>query len=294
MINRHKPVLLAEAVAGLQVTPGNWYVDATFGRGGHTEAILAQGGKVIGFDWDLEAQAFAQEYFAQALATGSLVMVHSTFAELAKQVEKLQPTQTAIAGILFDFGTSTNQLLSGERGFSFLEDGPLDMRMDTRLGVTAADLLAVIPEKQLAELFIEFGGEQDAKRIAKAIKQAAPVTTTQQLAAVVSKVKPYRTRGMHPATKVFQALRIAVNSELDEITAALPQALQILQPGGRIVTIAFHEGEDAQAKHAFKSWEAAGLGKSLTKKPITPSEEELERNIRSRSAKLRIFEKGSN
>lgn len=296
MTQRHTPVLLHEAVEALQVRPDAWYIDATFGRGGHTEAVLKAGGNVIAFDWDTEAQEFAAEYFKSQIAEQKLIMLHSSFAELKAAVTKLHQDNLIgeITGILFDFGTSTHQLLSGERGFSFLEDGPLDMRMDTRLGVTAADLLAVIPEKQLAELFIEFGGEHDAKRIAKAIKQAGTVTTTKQLADLVKAVKRQHKPGMHPATKVFQALRIAVNSELDEIKLALPQALSVLAPAGRIVTIAFHEGEDALAKHAMREWESRKAGEIITKKPITPSETEVAENSRARSAKLRIFQKHDN
>ena len=195
-------------------------------------------------------------------------------------------------GILFDFGTSADQLTSGTRGFSFLEDGDLDMRMDTRLGVTAKDLLAVLPEKQLAQLFIEFGGEHESKAIAHAIKAAkAPITTTFQLAQLVERTKRERRGHLHPATKVFQALRIAVNSELDEIALALPQALEVVAAGGIIATIAFHEGEDRLAKVAMKTWAQENKGEILTDKPVVASEAEVERNSNSRSAKLRVFRK---
>ena len=295
MTARHTPVLLNETLEALQITAGAWYLDATFGRGGHTEAILAQSGSVIAFDWDAEAISFAEETFAEQIAAGRLIMVHSSFGKLEEEVKKLRTKYTIekVMSVLFDFGTSSNQLTSGVRGFSLMEDGPLDMRMDQRLGVTAADLLAVLPEKQLADLFIEFGGEHDAKRIAKAIKLSrTPITTTAQLANLIGRTKSFR-GGLHPATKVFQALRIAVNSELDEIDAALPQALEIIAPGGRVVTIAFHDGEDSRAKHTFKACEEQGRGTMITKKPTAPSEAEVAANPRSRSAKLRIFEKSN-
>ncbi len=178
------------------------------------------------------------------------------------------------------------------RGFSFLEDGDLDMRMDTRLGVTAKDLLVVLPEKQLAQLLIDFGGEHEAKAIARAIKNSStPITTTSQLATTVERAKHERRGHLHPATKTFQALRIAVNSELDEIALALPQALNVIAPGGIIATISFHEGEDRLAKSAMREWEAHNQGASLTKKPVVASESEVAENSNSRSAKLRLFKK---
>ncbi len=291
---KHKPVLLTETIEALQIQPGAWYLDATFGRGGHTAAMLAAGARVIAFDWDQESIEYAHEAFRQEIETKQLVMVHSTFAGLQKEVEMLQ-TQANIPapqGILFDFGTSADQLTSGARGFSFLEDGDLDMRMDTRLGVTAKDLLAVLPEKQLAALFIEFGGEHEAKAVARAIKSSpTPITTTMQLASVVERAKRERRGHLHPATKVFQALRIAVNSELDEIAVALPQALDVVAPNGIIATIAFHEGEDRLAKNAMKTWEQNNKGQILTDKPIVATEAEVAENSNSRSAKLRVFKK---
>lgn len=290
-IEKHRPVLLNETINGLDVQTGKWYLDATFGRGGHTAAILANGGNVIAFDWDAEAINYGKTTFAQELQDKRLILIHSSFGKLKEEIQKLENIEN-IMGILFDFGTSTEQLTSGERGFSFLEDGDLDMRMDTRLGVTAKDLLAVLPEKQLAGLFFEFGGEHQAKAIARAIKASrTPITTTKQLAELVEGVKHERRGHLHPATKVFQALRIAVNSELDEISAALPQALDVVAPQGIIATIAFHEGEDRIAKDAFRDWAAANKGEQLTKKPITASETELVENTQARSAKLRLFRK---
>lgn len=287
--HEHQTVFLKEAVEQLTVQPDSWYVDATFGRGGHTKEIIAAGGKVLALDWDEEAIMAGQTKFVQALENGSLIFERESFSHLAEIVKKHSITPH---GILFDYGTSTNQLMSGERGFSFNEDGELDMRMDQRLGVAAKDILAIIPEKQLAQAFTDFGGEEDAWKIAKAIKNSpVPITRTHQLADLVEKVKRGRTGKIHPATKVFQALRIVVNSELDEIQAALPQALQILASHGKIATISFHEGEDRIVKTYFKNWENEHKGTMLTAKPLNPSDEELAENPRARSAKLRVFQK---
>lgn len=287
--------MLEDATEALNVQTDCWYVDGTFGRGGHTEKILQAGGKVVAFDFDQEAIDYGTEKFADEVRTGKLILIRENFASLAEIISNLQKNNQVgeIQGILLDFGTSTQQLTSQERGFSFDGDGPLDMRMDQRLGVQAKDLLAIIPENQLTELFRDFGGEIDAKRIVKAIKASrTPITQTNQLAELIVKVKGRQKGKLHPATKVFQALRIAVNTELDNITSLLPQALNILSDGGKIVTIAFHEGEDKIVKHTFRSWETENLG-STAKKPSVPSEEEVSTNTRARSAKMRIFTKGT-
>ncbi|MDQ5951306.1 MAG: Ribosomal small subunit methyltransferase [Patescibacteria group bacterium] len=283
-------MLLQQAVEYLQVQPNHWYIDCTFGKGGHTAEILSKGGKVLALDWDEEAVIAGNELFKDEITANKLQLVRESFSKLAEVAQNQNISQ--VSGILFDFGTSTNQLMSGSRGFSFLEDGELDMRMDTRLGVKAKDLLAIIPEKQLVKLFEDFGGEEDAWKIAKAIKNSpVPIETTHQLGELVLRVKHGRHGKLHPATKVFQALRIAVNSELDEITQVLPQALNLLESNGHIVTISFHEGEDRIVKTTFKNWEEQSVGEMLTKKPVSPTEEEVESNPRSRSAKLRVFKK---
>lgn len=285
MTATHVPVLLNEALDALAVEKDAWYIDGTFGRGGHTRAILNKGGKVIAFDWDPEAIEHGKQTFASEIENNWLLFIQESFANLRQAV-----TQQPIAGILFDFGTSTEQLTSAKRGFSFEGDGPLDMRMDPNLGVTAADLLAVVPEKQLAELFKDFGGEPQAKAIAKAIKRnLTPIKTTKQLSDVILSISRNRHGKLHPATKVFQALRIAVNSELDQITAALPQAFELLAPAGHLVTIAFHEGEDRIAKHFMKEQEKNQT--AVVSPIITASEEEITRNPRARSAKLRHLQK---
>lgn len=287
--NTHTSVMLAESIGALAVQPGGHYIDATFGRGGHTQAIIQKGGRVIAFDWDAVAIAAGTDRFSAEIAAGALQLIHEPFSQILSVIQK---QDTKIMGILFDFGTSVEQLTSSERGFSVLGTGLLDMRMDTRLGVKALDLLAVLPEKQLAQLFRDFGGEQEAGSIAKAIKRSPqPITTANELSELVRRTKRFKGGHLHPATKVFQALRIAVNSELDEIAQALAGALQVVSAGSKIVTIAFHESEDRIAKDAFRQWENAGKGTQLTKKPLIPSEEEITQNPRSRSAKLRVFEK---
>lgn len=286
----HIPVLLEEAIDLLTVTAGRWYIDCTFGQGGHTAALLTAQANVVAFEWDERAYTAGLERFAEEINQQQLILVRENFTRITEVWRHNMPNQQP-SGILFDLGTSTQQLLSTDRGFSFSSDSSLDMRMDTRLGVRAVDLLTVLSVKQLTDVFSELGGEEEAHRIATAIKASPqPIHTTQVLADLIARTKRKGT-GLHPATKVFQALRIAVNMELDNISEALPQALELLPRGGRLVTIAFHEGEDSIVKHLFKLWEKNQLCTILTKKPITPSEAELRRNPRSRSSKLRAMEK---
>jgi 16S rRNA (cytosine1402-N4)-methyltransferase len=291
--------MLKETLAGLQVKSGRWYIDATFGRGGHSQAILDLGGKVVGLDFDEQTIDLARRRFSEALEDNSLLLLRENFDQLAKvisQLEKDKILNTKIWGVLFDFGTSTDQLMSASRGLSFEhQDTPLDMRLDSRLGVKAEDLLKILTVKQLTQIFQDYGGEEYAKKLAKAIvnvreKNPRALETVGQLVKLILANKPRRGH-LHPATKVFQALRIAVNDELDNIARALPQALETVASGGRIVTIAFHEGEDRPIKQLFAKWEEQGRGKRINKKPIKPSDTELSENQRSRSAKLRIFER---
>lgn len=295
MTNIHISVLLDEAIELLNVEPKKWYIDATFGRGGHTAEILRLGGNVIAFDWDHEAIEYGNKHFKKEISEGRLVLIHESFTKIEEAVLQLnndRKEKITIDGVLFDFGTSTQQLTSATRGFSFEGDGDLDMRMDTRLGVTAKDILALVPEPQLAELFKDFGGEDEAKSIAKAIKQSpTPITSTKQLSTLIASVKRRKKPGINPATKVFQALRIVVNSELDEIRDALPSAFSTLTTGGRLVAISFHEGEDRIVKQQFKSWEQNKLAELIQKKPLQPTTTETTLNNRARSAKLRALRK---
>ena len=290
----HRSVMLTEAIEHLRPQAGQWLIDATFGGGGHTRALLATGAHVFAIDWDEDALAQGHEQFVREIEKGQLILAHDSFAHLDQLwlSEQLVNNRRPSA-ILFDFGTSTQQLMSAARGFSFTGNGPLDMRMDTRRGVTAADLLIALSERELIQIFNEYGGEEESRRIAARIKSSLPITTSGELAALVARVKKKPTGKLHPATKVFQALRIAVNTELEEITEALPKALALLGDKGRIVTLCFHDGEDRIVKGLFREWTQAKVGSMLTKKPLVPSFEEIQTNPRSRSAKLRVFEKGT-
>ncbi len=288
----HHSVMLDEVVQALDPQSGNWIVDATFGRGGHTTALLAAGAKVIAFDCDQDAITYGETNFAQEIQAQKLILIWANFDHLKMQLQK--HSDKKISGVFFDFGVSSPQLADQEKGISFQGDGPLDMRFDTRLGVQAKDLLAILPENQLADLFLQQGGETFNKQIAKAIVRARaqkPLETVQELVEVISQVKQRRGEYLHPATKVFQALRMAVNSELQVIETALPQALELLEPGGQLVTIAFHEGEDRIVKQFFRAWEKQGKGIDHTHQVITPTDLEVASYPRSRSAKLRHFQK---
>lgn len=295
----HAPVMCHEAITALDIKAKAWYLDGTFGRGGHTSKILSQGGYVVALDHDQEAIQYGKITFSSYIEQGSLILLRSNFAQLTQAINEAQRIannsfSTSIenfAGILLDFGTSVDQLTNQQRGFSFSGDGPLDMRMDDRLGVTAAQLLAVLDEKQLAQMFSEYGGEEAARAIARVVvneRKNQAIVSTQQLVALISRIKKKRD-SLHPATKVFQALRIVVNSEIDNIKQVLPQALESLCSGGKLVTIAFHEGEDRVVKQTFKQWEIDTKGNS---EPLQkPSIKEINTNPRSRSAKLRVFTK---
>ena len=289
----HVPVMLEEAMDMLNIQPNAWYIDATFGRGGHTSAMLERGANVIAFDHDLEAIQYGQQVFANEITAGRLVLVNTNFAELGKTPELISKS---ISGILFDFGLNSVQLDTARRGFSFQEDGPLDMRMDMRLGVTARDLVNALGKKELYKLLTTFAQEYRARGIVDAILRARankPIETTQELAQIVERAVGRRESShLHPATKTFMALRLAVNDELGSIERALPTALDTVADGGRIVTISFHEGEDRLVKHAMRAWQEGDRGKALTKKPMEPSEQEVRTNPRSRSAKMRTFQKG--
>lgn len=296
----HKTVFLKLAVDFLNVQANAWYVDATFGGGGHSREIIARGGKVLAFEYDPITYKEVLPTWQKEIAAGQLILVSENFANWQKTLAKLPQfgTDFKFAGVLFDLGTNSDQLQSGARGLSFTQDGPLDMRLDANLGVTARDLLLALSEKQIAQMLFEAGGEQEAKRLARAIvayrqqKGEQAFSSSRELSDLISQNKRARSH-LHPATKVFQALRITVNGELDNLEAALPQAFNSLQLGGRLVTIAFHEGEDRPVKHFMQSLSQSGRAQLLTKKPIVPSDADLE-NRRARSAKLRALEKLKN
>ena len=289
------PVLLEDALQYLNVRRGGVYVDATLGLAGHTAAIarrLGGAGKMICFDRDPEAMAKAKARMDEVAAElgdemPTVVYVPRAFSEAANEVEP-----GSVDGLLADFGVSSLQLDEAHRGFSFRSDGPLDMRMDTRSGETAGQVVNQEDEEVLANLIYEFGEERRSRRIARAIVRARPIATTAELAGVISAVAPsMKGDKIHPATRTFQALRIRVNDELGEIQSLLKSAGSLLKPGGRLVLISFHSLEDRLVKDAFRDGLQDGTFEVLTKKPVMASEEEQMRNPRSRSAKMRVAEK---
>lgn len=295
----HVQVMLSEVLEYLSVQKGKWYVDCNLGGGGHTGGILDKGGCVLGIDLDSDAVAEVKENYKlqrsidPAVDTNDkLILVQSNFAKIREIVEE---KQIIPAGVLFDLGVSTHQLDEASRGFSFNKDALLDMRMDQNYGASAKDLVNGLHEGELEELFTKYGEEFQAKRIAKRIveeRQNRPIETTRELAEIVAGVY-HKSKGdrVHPATKVFQALRIAVNDELNNLKEALPASFEVLEKGGRLVVISFHSLEDRIVKNYFKGLDESGVARILIDKPVTPTEEEIARNPRSRSAKLRVVEK---
>lgn len=296
---RHVPVLLEVAIRYLNVRPGGTYVDATLGHAGHASALarlLGPKGALIGFDRDPTAIDLARaslEHLRSELgADVPEIALHDV--EFSQAAERMEPE--SIDGLLADVGVSSMHLDEPHRGFSFQAEGPLDMRMNPRTGVTAEQVVNQAGEKELADLIYEFGEERRSRRIARAIVRARPITTTAELARVVAAASPAmkRERGrhvIHPATRTFQALRIYVNSELDELKTLLARAPKLLKPGGRLVVISFHSLEDRLVKDAMREGAQAGIYEVLTRKPVTAEPEETERNPRARSAKLRAAEK---
>jgi 16S rRNA (cytosine1402-N4)-methyltransferase len=292
MNNYHTSVLLQEVLTFLAVKHAGLYIDCTLGGGGHTFEIISRGGKVLGFDVDDDAVSFVKEKLREkGLSEGKeLTIVQANFNQLEKIAPKLG--FESVDGILLDLGVSSHQFDEPIRGFSF-KDGPLDMRMGRDLGVRAADLINGLTEKELVELFERFGEEPFARRIAKAIvdsRKVNPLLTTQQLADLIRSVVRGE-QGIHPATRVFQALRIAVNDELNVLHEVLPQAIRLLKPQGRLVVISFHSLEDRIVKHTFDQYKKESTVTILTDKPVTATEEEVLQNRRARSAKLRAIEK---
>lgn len=303
----HTPVLLQEVLAALDIRVGGRYVDATFGRGGHSAAILERlgpQGAVIAFDRDPAAIAAGRERFAN---DGRMTLVSSAFSRLSTVMAQMGLTG-AIDGVLLDLGVSSPQLDDAARGFSFTHDGPLDMRMDDSTGASAADFIAKAPEHEIARVIREYGEDRFAKRIARAIVNArreAPIVRTAQLAEIVAQSIPTREPGKHPATRTFQAIRIQVNQEFEEIRAALAGSLAVLAPQGRLCAISFHSLEDTIVKrfmqqHSQEDPVYAGLPDvpaharpKLRRigKAIHPGVQEIAANPRARSAVLRVAER---
>jgi len=292
----HVPVLLKEAIDFLAVRRGGTYIDATVGLGGHSLEIakrLGAPGHLIGFDKDPAALGIARARLGIAGVSPadwpSVKLNHASFAEIGNE---LRPA--SIDGILADIGLSSLQLNDPARGFSFQADGPLDMRMNPQSERTAEQVVNQVDEVTLANLIYEFGEERRSRRIARAIVRSRPIRSTAHLAEVVSAAaRPMNQaeRRIHPATLTFQALRIFVNRELDDLQALLNVAPQLLKPGGRLVIISFHSLEDRIVKDAMREGARQGHYKLLIKKPVTANEEEVDRNPRARSAKLRAAEK---
>ncbi len=290
----HVPVMLEEALENLNIKPDGVYVDCTLGGGGHSLAIaklLSEKGTLISLDWDDDALAHVEKLKETESFKSNWILVKSNFSKLAKVLEEKEFEK--VDGILFDLGVSSHQLDEGERGFSYRMEAELDMRMDKDLSVKAVDLVNALYAKELERLLRVYGEEPFARKIAIAIAKAREIKrikTTSELLNVIQKVVPFKVR-RKTAMRVFQALRIAVNDEINNLSSGLPQALESLASGGRCVVISFHSLEDRIAKDVFRECEENGLGIRVTSKPILPTEEEISRNPRSRSAKIRVFEK---
>jgi len=300
----HQPVLYHEIIHALQPKSAGYYVDGTLGAGGHARGILeacTPDGRLLGLDVDPQALALARETLAPY---GQRVRLNqASYDSLAEVLSEIGWDK--VDGILLDLGLSSMQLDTPERGFSFQQDAPLDMRFDPASPITAADLVNKLPQDELADLIYRYGEERASRRIAQAIVRARPLQTTRQLAAVIESVLP-RKGHIHPATQTFQALRIAVNEELDRVENVLPQAVAALRSGGRLAIISFHSLEDRIVKEYFRResrdcicppkqpvctcGHKATL-KEISRKPIIPGEAEIADNPRARSAKLRIAEK---
>jgi len=310
--SRHIPVLLNEILEVLQVSAGGVYVDCTVDGGGHAEAILektAPSGVVVGLDMDplmIERSSERLAGFGERIK-----LVHTNFADLKEALNSVGIEQ--VDGIMADLGISSNQLDYRERGFSFMQAGPIDMRMNTTLEETALDVIANRDENELANIIYRYGEEKFSRRISRELKKwlaENKLVTTKDLAEAVGRAIPRKMhpKRINPATKTFQALRIAVNKELESIEQMLPQALEVLKPGGRLAIMSYHSLEDRIVRSEFKDWEKDCIcppklpicvcdkvreAKILTRKPILPTEAEIENNPRARSAKLRVVEKTS-
>ena len=295
----HEPVLVDEIVFWLQCKPGGVYVDCTLGYAGLATRILhltAPDGILIGIDRDAAALDASRARLQGVMSRVHLR--HGNFSELKTLVAQVGIKH--VDGVIFDLGVSSPQLDRPERGFSFRDDGPLDMRMDQSEGRTAADLIREMPERELADVIYQFGEERYSRRIARAIVEArtqSVIGTTRELAAVVERAVPasYRHGRIHCATRTFQALRIAVNRELDVLEPALRDAVAMVAPGGRVCAVSFHSLEDRIVKHTFRALANGpdAAVRVLTKKPVIASESERDHNPRSRSAKLRVVERMS-
>lgn len=308
MSNEHKPVLLDECLCGLSIKPGGIYIDGTFGRGGHSQAILEQldeDGRLIAIDKDSDAVAFAKEQFQEE---SRFCIYHGSFDDVTDFAIDADVVGK-VDGILLDLGVSSPQLDNPDRGFSFIKDGPLDMRMDTTQGQSASQWINQAEEADIATVLKEYGEERFAKRIARAIcehRQKEPFKRTLELAEVIAKANPKWEKHKHPATRAFQAIRIFINRELDSLERFLSNVLSLLAPGGRLAIISFHsledrmvkvfmrrqaKGEAMPRKLPIRDLEMKGRTFKLIGKAIKPNEHEVKENVRARSAVLRVGER---
>ena len=301
----HQPVLYKEIIHALQAHRGGRYVDGTLGAGGHARGILeacAPDGQLLGLDVDPQAVTIARKTLAPY--EDRIHLVQASYTTLSAQLKDLE--WDSVDGIVLDLGASSMQFDTAERGFSFMQNAPLDMRFGPHAPQTAADIVNKYSERELADLIYEYGEERDSRKIARAIINARPLHTTRELAAAIKAVSPRRGDRIHPATRTFQALRIVVNDELSSIRSVLPQAVAALGSGGRLAVISFHSLEDRIVKEYFREQskdlvnppyeqiykeERNAILKEVNRKPITPSDDEASNNPRARSAKLRIAEK---
>jgi 16S rRNA (cytosine1402-N4)-methyltransferase len=293
----HTPVMLEQVLEYLLLKPGQVIVDATFGFGGHSRMIserIGETGTLVGIDRDRESLAAARESLGEV--SNRIRFAHGNFSDLDRVLKGLSINR--IDGILFDLGISSFQLSDVDRGFSFQTDGPLDMRMDRDSYISASDLVNNLSEEELSQLLKDFGQERWHNRIARILvqeRQRRAITTTGQLSDIVVSAIPPKYRRfhyrIHPATRTFQAIRIAVNRELESLEAAITKAIRLLNSGGRICVISFHSLEDRIVKFAFKKFASEQVIKIITPKPLTPLESQVKDNPRSRSAKLRVAEK---
>jgi len=307
MVAEHRTVLLKEAVEALVVDGDGFYIDGTFGRGGHTAELLSclsEKAVVWAIDKDPQAIAEGQVLFQKA---ERLKFVHGSFADLTT-VLRAEGKVGELSGVLLDLGVSSPQLDEAARGFSFMRDGPLDMRMDTSRGLSAADWIATADEKDIAQVIKEYGEERFARRMASAVvreREKTPITRTVQLAGILAAAHPAWERGRHPATKAFQAIRIFINRELEDLESLLNQIIDALKVGGRLVVISFHSLEDRRVKRFIRDQERGiklpknlpvrdverGVRLKKVGKAIKPQHSEVDENIRSRSAVMRIAER---
>ena len=301
----HQSVLYKEIIHALQPKSGGRYVDGTLGAGGHARGIMeacAPDGQLLGLDVDPQALAIARRILAPY--EHRIHLAQASYVSLSQQLAQL--SWDAVDGILLDLGASSMQLDTPERGFSFMQDAPLDMRFGPHVSQSAADIVNSYSERELADLIYEYGEDRDSRKIARAIVRARPLHTTRELVAAIESASPRRGDRVHPATRTFQALRIAVNEELASIQEVLPQAVTALRSGGRLAVISFHSLEDRIVKDFFREQakdlinppyeriyeqERSAVLKEVNRKPIVPSDDEIQNNPRARSAKLRIAQK---